>query len=210
MIQAVILAGGEGKRLRPLTTKTPKSMVLIRRKPFLYHLLRHLKKIGFKNILICTGYMSEKIVNYFGGGKKLGLNIKYSVDGKNLQGTGGALKNAQPFLSKEFLLINGDTYLPIDYSNFIKFAHKKNKLGTIIFYKNSKRENKNPKPIHAGTGLYKKSITTFIPRNKRFSLEKELFPILVQKKQLGKYITNQKFYDIGTPYRLRIIEKILK
>ena len=205
MIQIVILAGGKGTRLKPLTVNAPKSMISINGKPFLHHLLDYIKKFNLKNILICGGYLSKTIIDYFGDGKKFGLNIKYSLERKKLLGTGGALKNAEHHLSKRFLLLNGDTYLPINYIDFIDFALKQNKLGTIIVYKKNKLES-----THAGIGLYKKSIIKFVPTNKNFSLEKDLFSILVKKNQLKTYPTNQKFYDIGTPHRLKIIKNLLK
>ena len=205
MIQVVILAGGKGTRLKPLTVNTPKSMMPINGKPFLHHLLNYVKKFRLKNILICGGYLSEAIIDYFGSGKKFGFNIKYSIEKNRLSGTAGALKNAKPYLSEKFILLNGDTYLPIDYTDFIGSALRKNKLGTIIVYKKNKS-----KPVHAGVGLYKKSIIKFIPDNKKFSLEKNLFPILIKKNQLKTYIVNQKFYDIGTPHRLKIIKNLLK
>ena len=205
MIQAVILAGGRGTRLRPFTINTPKSMVLINGKPFLHHLLDYIKKFNFKDILICGGYLSKPIIDYFGDGKKFGFNIKYSIEKRKLLGTGGALKNAKSYLSEKFLLLNGDTYLPINYLDFINFALKRNVLGTIVVDKKNKS-----KSTHAGIGLYKKSIIKFIPNNKKFSLEKELFPVLLKKNQLKTYVTNKKFYDIGTPYRLKIIKNLLK
>ena len=214
MIQIVILAGGKGTRLKPLTVNTPKSMISINGKPFLHHLLDYIKKFNLKNILICGGYLSKTIIDYFGDGKKLGLNIKYSLEKEELWGTAGAIRNAEYYLDKKFLLLNGDTYMPIDYLNFIDFALKKDKLGTIAIYKKNKNNLDTPKNkielMHAGIGLYKKSIIKFIPNNKKFSLEKELFPILIKKNQLEVYIVNQKFYDIGTPHRLKIIKNLLK
>jgi len=216
-MQAVILAGGLGTRLRPLTYQIPKIMIPIRGKPFLEYLLRLLERNKLKNIILCVGYLGEKIENYFSDGKKWGMNIKYSFE-KEALGTGGAVKNAENLLENEFLLLNGDTFLNIDYQNLISYFYAKQKLGTMVIFKNqpksalnnveinsknevinyNKKEEKSANCIDAGVQVYKKSILELISPNKIVSLEEEIFPILIQKKELAAYPTNQKFYDIGT------------
>src|SRR3989338_4163835 len=113
-MQAVVLCGGLGTRLRPLTEKVPKPMVELNGKPFLEHLVLFLKKQGFSEFLFLSSYHHEKIESHFGNGKKFGVNIAYSVEEK-LLGTGGALLNAEQKLGEEFLLVNGDTFLPINF-----------------------------------------------------------------------------------------------
>ena len=103
-MQVVILAGGLGIRLRLLTQSLPKPMVLIKGKPFLEYQLEMLKKNGFEDFILCTGYLGEKIEEYFDNGEKMGIHIKYSKENTPL-GTGGALKNAQKLLENEFVLI---------------------------------------------------------------------------------------------------------
>lgn len=213
-MQVVILAGGLGTRLRPLTDSIPKVMVLVQDKPFLEYILKLLKKNNFKKLVLCVGYLGNKIENYFGNGENWGLNIKYSFDSfekEKLLGTGGALKSAQQYLADEFLLINGDTYLPIDYLDLIQYFQKKNKMGVIAVYKNPRKTLQSKKFIHAGAGVYKKEmVVKLIPKDKKVSLEKDVFPKLINQNQLGTYIAKEKFYDIGTAERLKIIKKILK
>jgi NDP-sugar pyrophosphorylase family protein len=93
-MQAVILAGGLGTRLKPLTEQIPKTMTPVNGKPFLLHLLELLIYHGINDIVLCTGYLSEQILKFFGSGENLGLRIRYSEEKEKLLGTGGALKQA--------------------------------------------------------------------------------------------------------------------
>ena len=106
-MQVAILAGGLATRLRPLTAKIPKSLIQIQSKPFLEYQLEFLKRGGVKDIVLCIGYLGEQIEEYFGNGKKFGVNISYSHEDKNLLGTAGALKNAQNLLQDTFFTMYG-------------------------------------------------------------------------------------------------------
>ena len=119
-MQAVILAGGKGTRLSPITDTIPKPMAMVNNRPFLEYMLLMLKRNSFKKILLCVGYLGEKIEAYFGDGNRLGIVIKYSYE-KELLGTAGALKLAENILEEEFLVLYGDSYLDIDYRAFIAF-----------------------------------------------------------------------------------------
>ncbi|MCD6563453.1 MAG: nucleotidyltransferase family protein [Thermoproteales archaeon] len=114
-MKAVILAGGQGKRLRPLTDDRPKPLIPILNRPIIEWQILWLKKHGINEFLICTGYLKEKIMNTLGNGKRLGARIAYLVEEEPL-GTGGAVKNAEPFLRNEegFLLLNGDIITNLD------------------------------------------------------------------------------------------------
>ncbi len=114
-MQAVILCGGLGERLRPYTEKIPKVMLQLNRKPILEHVIKHIKKSGINNFVLLCGYKSEEIKNYFGDGKKFGVKISYSVEKEKL-GTAGAVNNAKDLIKDDFILVNGDviTDFPID------------------------------------------------------------------------------------------------
>jgi len=133
--QIVIAAGGLGTRLRPITEKIPKPMIEIKGKPFLEYVFSLLKKQGFKDILLLTGYKHEVIKNYFEDGSRFDLNISYSVESKPL-GTGGALLHARDLLDDNFILIWGDTYYPINYNNLVSLFNKETKLGLMAVYNN--------------------------------------------------------------------------
>src|ERR1700686_1756541 len=114
-MQAVILAGGLGTRLWPLTRQVPKPMVPVAGVPYLEHQLRLLKKQSILDIVLLTGYLGEQVEEYFGDGGSLGLAIRYSREPQP-RGTAGALREARSLLAGTFLLIYGDSYLPIDYA----------------------------------------------------------------------------------------------
>src|SRR4029077_9597920 len=113
-MQVLILAGGLGTRMRPITETIPKPMITVAGKPFLQHQLELLRGAGIAKVLLLVAYLGEQIREYFGDGAKFGCKISYSFEPAPL-GTGGALKNAEAQLQDDFVLVNGDTYLGIDY-----------------------------------------------------------------------------------------------
>jgi NDP-sugar pyrophosphorylase family protein len=226
--QVVILAGGRGKRLDSITEKIPKPMVDVNNSPFLEILIKMLHRQGFSKFLILTGYLSNKIMEYFADGTKLGVSINYSTEIEFL-GTAGGLKNAEKFLENEFLLINGDTFLEIDYDKYIKYSQKHSKLCSMICYNGKLYDgiNYNLKldknyvlnyskslsdrefnAVDAGVYFMKKDIITKINKNIA-SLEEDVFPLLITEKQISGYISTEKFYDIGTVNKLNIFEKFI-
>ena len=138
-MQAVILAGGLGMRLSPLTKQVPKVMAAVNGQPFLGHLLELLKNQGINDIILCVGYLGEQVRLFFGDGQGLGLDIRYSEERERLLGTGGALKQARNLLDERFLVINGDTYLPIDYAEVEGSFDRHGKKALMVVYDN--REN---------------------------------------------------------------------
>ena len=232
-MQAVILAGGLATKLRPVTEKMPKSMILVDGKPFLVHLLGLLKNNGIYDIVLCIGYLGGQVEDYFGDGSKFGVRIRYSKEEGELLGTGGALKQAERLLNDRFLMINGDTYLPIDYRNVERFFLDSEKKSLMVVYhdKESKTRVKNNveldedlrvikyekegsdsklKYIDAGTSLFKRETISLIEEGRPVSLEKEVFPTLIRQREMIAYIADQRFYDIGTFDGLRAFETFLR
>lgn len=227
-MQVVILAGGRGVRLRPITTEIPKPMVEVKDKPFLQYLLEYIKSFGYNNFLILVGYLGEVIEDYFGTGSTYGINIDYSYD-KELLGTGGALKKAEGKLDKKFFLVNGDTFLKINYKELEKTFFELKKSGIITVYENiqseftnniqigeansildyNKRNSDGLTYVDAGVYVFQKEILKYIPPNLRCSLEEDVFQKLIRKKKLSAFISKEKFYDIGTIQRLKEIEEVL-
>lgn len=228
-MQTVILAGGKGTRLRPLTYKTPKPMILLNGKPFLQYQLELVRAFGLSEALLLVGYLGDKIQQYFGNGARFGMSIMYSYEISPL-GTAGALMNAKDKLAEEFLLLNGDTFLDINYERLIAYFYQCNKLGVIAAYKTqektagcnididgsnmavryNKKDSRGMDYVDAGAGVYKKDMLNLIPENSVCSLEEEIFPKLVQKKELMAFVTNKRFYDIGSLENLKAIMGILK
>ena len=123
-MKAIILAGGLGTRLRPLTYTTPKPLLLIKGKPIIEHAILNFKKHGIEEIVLSIGYMADKIKEYFGDGSKWGIKIDYCVENEPL-GTGGALKKAAEGISGTFVAINGDNLADFDWTSALA-SHKKN------------------------------------------------------------------------------------
>ncbi len=126
-MKAIILAGGRGKRLKPVTDYVPKPLVPIKNIPIIEWQIKYLKKFGIKEVIICTGYKADMIESYLNV-KKLGIKIKFSIE-KSPLGTGGAIKKAGKMINeKSFFVINGDTITNIDLR---KLASKKNSIAAI-------------------------------------------------------------------------------
>jgi len=231
-MQAVILAGGLGKRLKPLTEGIPKVMVSVNGKPFLLHLLQLLKSQGISDIVLCIGYLSQQVRDFFGNGEILGVNIRYSEEREKLLGTGGALKQAQSLLANYFLVINGDTYLPIDYADAEKAFLRRAKKALMVVYNNQEdtgtknnvalddnlrvirydKESLAPslKYVEAGALVLRQEVLSLIKEGDSISLEEGLYATLIQQGELAAYVTKQRFYDIGLPEQRVIFEGFLK
>ena len=192
-MKALILAGGRGKRLRPLTDKIPKSLIPINKKPLIQYTIKYLKKFGINEIIICSGYKSKQIQNFLKKKKNFGCKIECSVE-KNPLGTAGAIRNAIKNLSDEsFLVINGDIITNIDLKKILKKPNTiaanelKTKFGTMEI-KNNKilkfNEKIDVQNVWMNPGLYHLStdILKILPR--KGSLEAEIFPKLAKKNSL--------------------------
>jgi len=204
-MQALILCGGLGKRLRPFTKKTPKSMMPIAGKPFLEYLIEFLKKNGIKEMILCTGYLHNKIEDYFGSGRQFGMNIRYSHEHSPL-GTGGAIKNAEKLIRSRFFVLNGDSYINLNLKSLLA-KHLQNKAivtialtkvkdvsrygqvtvdkkGKIIdFQEKANLKYKKGGYINAGIYLLENKTLKMIPPKINCSLEKDIFPKLIEAVQ---------------------------
>lgn len=180
-MKALILAGGFGVRLRELVHGQPKHMVAINGRPFLRHLVTMLIKRGIREIVFAVGYLPQSIKNEF-------KEYDFSEDDRPM-GTAGSLKNAQRFLKRDFLMINGDTYLDIDYQHVFQAHQASGQLATLVV---------NQK-VSCGVYVFSPKIFDLIPERIKYSLEKDLLPTLIKQNQLNLFKTDQKFIDIGSP-----------
>lgn len=231
-MQAVILAGGLGKRLKPLTEQIPKVLAPVNGRPFLQHLLELLRNQKIDDIILCTGYLGKQVRDLFGNGEDIGLNIRYSEEKEGLLGTGGALKQAQYLLDEHFFVINGDTYLPINYIEIAGTFFERGKKALMVVYDNredtgvknnvaldddlmvikydKEGSNSSLKYVEAGVLALKQEALDVIKEGCSVSLEKGLYPTLIQQNQLAAYVTEQKFHDIGTLDQKKTFEEFLK
>ncbi len=225
-MKAFILVGGLATRLGDLAKQTPKAMQIISGKPFLQYQLEQLRGNGIKDIVLCVGHLAQPIVDYFGDGSKFGLNISYSYENAPL-GTGGAVKNAEKFVDGTFLVLNGDTYVATDYLKLIQ-NHKQhgakisivlNKIadcsnyGSVVLDSNNciirfaEKKYAGGGLINAGIYLIEQSVLKEMPANQKFSMEADIFPKFVEKKQAFGIDMPGYFMDIGIPARLEQFRK---
>ena len=230
-IQAVILAGGLGTRLWPVTKEVPKPMVPVAGVPYLEHQLRLLRDQSITDIVLLTGYLGDQIEEYFGTGRSMGLTLRYSREESPL-GTGGALRQAADLLADKFLVIYGDSYLPMQYRTALDALGNSRARGLLVVYdnrledtwvksnvaldddcnvvryaKDSGDRNKLDY-VEAGVSAFRRSVLDLIRGVGKVSLEEEVFPELIARRELIALPTKQRFYDIGTPGRLKIIENL--
>ena len=227
-IPVAILAGGLATRLRPITEKIPKSLVPVAGRPFLAHQLEMLHARGIRRVVLCIGYLGEMIQRDFGG-EAFGVKLDYSMDGPKLLGTGGALKRALPLLGKEFFVLYGDSYLPVEYTPIADSFHRSGKSGLMTVYRNEgKYDTSNvvfrvgeiavydkklrlPEMRHIdyGLSLFKAAVFDSYTAVPVFDLA-EVMARLVREKQLAGYEVRERFYEIGSPAGLAELESLLQ
>lgn len=229
--QAVILAGGRGTRLRPLTDNIPKPMAPVNGKPFLEYLVRECKRNKINNFVFLVGYLNEKIRNYFKDGSNLGIKINYSI-GKVDDETGKRIKKAQSLLDKKFLLMYGDNYWQLDLESMVEFYKKMDAEGMATVYNNKNgdgeygeennvyvkdglilkydktRKDSKLNGTNIGFFIFDKNIVERMPEKRNFSLN-ETMNDLIEKKQLAGYQTDEKYYFITDYEKLKMTEKAL-
>ena len=222
-MQAILLCGGMGTRLRSVVSDRPKPMADICGKPFLQYLLEMLRDKGITEVIFALGYMGEMIEEYFQDGSAFGLKISYSYEEEPL-GTGGAIRNALPkILEEEVLVLNADTYFPMDYQGLLCFhqendgdfslatrgvpdisrygAVRRDAAGRILAWNEKLEDGGQPLAGEINGGIYvmKKSLIAEIPEGKQ-SLEQDCIPKwLSEGKRIFGLPFDGYFMDIGIP-----------
>ena len=192
-MKAIILAGGRGKRLRPITDKIPKPLIPINNKPLIERTINYLKKYGITEIIISSGYKSNLIEKFLKKKKNFGCDIVFSIE-KTPLGTGGAVRKALRFIDEEsFVVLNGDIVTNIDLKKILKKPNTiaanelKTKFGTMDIRNNKIlkfNEKKDVSNVWMNPGIYhlSKNIEKIIPR--KGSLEGIVFPKMAKNKTL--------------------------
>jgi mannose-1-phosphate guanylyltransferase len=220
-MKAIMLIGGLGTRLRPLTLKTPKPLLPILDQPFLAYQLDFLQRHGFKEVVLCTAYRAQDFHDMLGDGQHLGVRLTY-VHEESPLGTGGAIKNAEPFVDGPVLICNGDILMNLDLSELVDF-HKSRKAaatvsltdvdnpsayGVVELEKDGRvrRFLEKPAPgetdshsINAGAYVFEKDVFSLIPKGVPCSVERETFPRMLDEKYplYGKPLSGY-WLDVGT------------
>ncbi len=225
--QAVILAGGLGTRLRPITDRLPKPLTPVNGRPFLEYIVESLKKNAIQEIVLLLGYKAGMVVAHFGDGSKFGVKIKYSI-GEPEFDTGKRIKDAQDLLDETFLLMYCDNYWPLDLEKLEKRYYSSGLEAQVVAYKRPVQEGKNNiavkdgkvtaydksrtaaglEYVDIGFFLLKKSIVGEMPEG-NCSFEEKVLPRLAGRGQLGAFTTGQPYASISSLERLAQAGKFL-
>ena len=228
-VDALVLCGGQGTRLRSIIADKPKVLAPVNGRPFLSYLLDQLVNAGFRDVILCTGYKGEMVRDAFGPHYKE-LNIRYSHETEPL-GTGGALRYALPMVKSQIVLVmNGDSYIDADLSDFLVWHFDKKFYISMILSEVSdisrygavkindtqiitgfieKSTDIKPGWVNAGIYLFsRKLIEESIQSNVFYSLEKEMMPSLLRKVTIGGYRCKSVLMDIGTPESYKVANQI--
>jgi D-glycero-alpha-D-manno-heptose 1-phosphate guanylyltransferase len=227
-IDAVILTGGQGTRLRSVVNDRPKTMAEIDGRPFLDLVLDHLSDAGFNRFILCVGYRADYITQYYAEGHTRSCRIIFSRETFPL-GTAGAVKNAEPLIASDpFLVVNGDSFCPADLAGFTKAHEKRSAQASMVLTHMSSTEDYGSIEIdgddrivqfrekagagapwvNAGIYLFNRKVLSLIPLSTFSSLEHDVFPRLAGRAFFG-YTTAAPLIDIGTPERYEEAQRVL-
>jgi NDP-sugar pyrophosphorylase family protein len=213
-----LLAGGLATRLRPITTKLPKSLVEVAGEPFIAHQLRLLKRQGITDVVICAGYLGDQIEASIADGRGFDCRVRYSHDGELLLGTGGALRMALPLLGERFFVMYGDSYLDTDFRAVHDAFVATRKPALMTVFRNAGRwdtsnvefvdgairrydkSDRTPAMQYIDYGLGVSTAAIFAERDvgARFDLA-DVYRDLVLRGLLAGYEVRERFYEIGSP-----------
>jgi len=212
-MQAVILAGGKGTRLKPFTTCIPKPLIPIGDIPILEVVLRQLKYHGFKDIILSVNHQAELLMAFFGDGKKLGINITYCIEDKPL-GTAGSLSIVEN-LQENFIVMNGDLLTTINYNNLFNYHMNNNNDATISVYDKEVKidlgvlkidHNKFldylEKPtynfsVSMGIYTFNRRIIDYIPAGTKYDMPDLILKLNAEHKKILCYSGDYYWLDIG-------------
>ena len=221
-MKAVVLVGGEGTRLRPLTYIAVKAMVPVLNKPFIEYIIRHLSHHNISEIILAIGYKPDHITEYFTDEKQLGTKLVYSIE-TGPMGTAGAVKNAEPYIDDVFFALNGDVFTDLDFTDMLRFHKNKGAKVTIAltpvedpsrfgvvetdskqrvtrFVEKPKREQAASNMINAGVYIIEADMMRYIPESRKCMFEHDVFPSLVADgESVFGYTTDTYWMDMGTP-----------
>jgi len=221
-MKGLILAGGKGTRLRPLTLNTPKPIVPVANRPFLLYQIDFMKTAGISEIVLSLSYQPRKIEDLLKDGADFDTLIRYAVESTPL-GTAGAFKNAEQWIDSTTVVFNGDVLTSLDLKSVIDTHRRKEAIATLVlapvddptayglvesddegrihrFLEKPSMDEITCNTINAGVYVLEPSVLEHIPTGRPFSFERELFPMLLEREEpIYSVITDSYWIDIGTP-----------
>ncbi|MFC0212372.1 sugar phosphate nucleotidyltransferase [Paenibacillus chartarius] len=231
-MKALLLAGGMGTRLRPLTEGLPKPMALVGNRPWLEHVLLHLKQEGIRDFVMAVHHSQDVIRHYFGDGSRWGVSIQYAVEQTRL-GTAGAIKNAEPLLGDRFLVLNADIILrspivplldyheqsgalvtigltEVDHPSHYGVVEQDERGRIIRFVEKPSLHEAPSRRINAGLYVMEKKALASIPAQQEVSIERETFPQLIESHGgVFGFLLGGYWLDMGTTDRYRKLHRDL-
>ena len=219
----MILVGGQGKRLRPLTSTVPKPVVQLVDRPFISFMLEWLRGHGIDDVIMSCGFLADSVRSVLGDGSKMGIRLRF-VEEDEPRGTAGALKLAEPMLDERFLMLNGDVLTDIDLSSQIAQHERTGARGTLALVpvpdpsayglvileqdrsvrafveKPSSNRTREGNLISAGAYVLERDVLELVPADRNVSIEREVWPLLVGDGLYG-FPSESYWLDIGTPAR---------
>lgn len=222
-MQAVVLIGGKGTRLRPITYTVPKAMVPLRNKPYIQYLVDSLKAAGLDGAVLSMGYLPHTIQQHFAGQDLAEFSLKYVVEEYPL-GTAGGIKNTEEFLEEgPFVATNGDVLTGLDLTDVIEAHQDSDAMATITltsvedpsayglvevdhqlrvkrFVEKPGSDGAHTSLINAGIYVLEREVLNMIPQGREVSIEREIFPELQAMGKLRAYVSSAYWRDIGVPH----------
>jgi len=219
---AVILVGGPGTRLQPLTDDRPKSLVPVRNRPMMAYMIAYLKRFGIEDIVLTLNYLPDSIKQVFGDGSRYGVRVVYCLEKEPL-GTAGAVKNTEEYLDGTFIVLNGDVFTDLDLADLLAFHRERRAAATISltwvddpsafgvvetddsrrvkrFIEKPPRAEATSHWINAGIYILEPEVLGHIPAGQHYMFEKGLFPgILERGLPVYGYPYRGYWLDMGTP-----------
>lgn len=218
-MQAILLAGGLGTRLRSVVNDRPKPMALIGDRPFMEYVVHELSRYGIGEIIFAVGYKGSMVEEYFGDGSRFGVKVSYAYE-EELLGTAGAIKNAGRFVTEDtFFVLNADTFYQMDYGRLLRVKEEHGLEMALVLREvpdisrygaavldgamlsgfNEKTAKARPGTINGGVYLMNRELLSEIPEGK-VSLENEMIPRWMKEgRKLGGFVNDGYFIDIGIP-----------
>jgi NDP-sugar pyrophosphorylase family protein len=220
-----VLAGGLAKRLRPVSLTVPKSLIKVAGRPFIDYQMELLRRQGACKVVICCGYLGEQIEKHLGDGAEYGLAVSYSYDGNELLGTGGAIKNALPQLGETFMVLYGDSYLPISFQSVADAFRTSGADALMTVFMNDghwdisnvefadgviRRYDKIHRTaamrhIDYGLSVFRREAFNACRTDKAFDLSTVLQHLLAAGRLEGLEVS-KRFYEIGSPAGIKETE----